>query len=181
MKRQTYMPYGLDMKYEYNTYKNIGMDYGDSKTASRGWIADVIRFWRKKRNKDEKKYKFCDTYSVWEKYVTGMLKKNALNYKDFLHWLYGKRYNAQEDLEIIKLILIPLYIALFSIIDIFFTAEMTENAKTISIISIMCVVGIISMCYFGSRNRKVVFYEDYIKIVENEEKKEASIQIEEKH
>ena len=38
-----YMPYGFDENYEYKTYRNIGKDYGDSRTADAGHIENIKR------------------------------------------------------------------------------------------------------------------------------------------
>ena len=46
-----YMPYGFDENYEYKTYRNIGKDYGDSRTANAGHIENIKRYFRKKVNK----------------------------------------------------------------------------------------------------------------------------------
>ena len=43
-----YMPYGFDENYEYKTYRNIGKDYGDSRTANAGHIENIKRYFRKK-------------------------------------------------------------------------------------------------------------------------------------
>lgn len=37
MKTQRYCPYNLDLRKELRTYKNIGKDYGNYKTADKGW------------------------------------------------------------------------------------------------------------------------------------------------
>lgn len=51
-----YMPYGFDENYEYKTYRNIGKDYGDSRTANAGHIENIKRYFRKKVNKKQKYY-----------------------------------------------------------------------------------------------------------------------------
>lgn len=42
-----YMPYGFDENYEYKTYRNIGKDYGDSRTANAGHIENIKKVFSK--------------------------------------------------------------------------------------------------------------------------------------
>ena len=72
-----YMPYGFDENYEYKTYRNIGKDYGDSRTADAGHIENIKRYFRKKVNKTQKYYATCDTYTQWKNYI----KKNTEKYQ----------------------------------------------------------------------------------------------------
>lgn len=81
LKKVKYREYNFNQKYEKQTYVNIGLDYcptGIFKIAS--WV-------RIMKNKGEKQYKICNTYSQWEKYVQSKLPTEILNYEDFVHWL----------------------------------------------------------------------------------------------
>ena len=74
MTKNRYYPYNIDLEKELRTYKNIGNDYGNYKTADKGWILNVYRYLRKKRNKNNKNYFSCNTYSEWKDYILDKVK-----------------------------------------------------------------------------------------------------------
>lgn len=166
MKKQNFVPYGINIRYEIKTYKMIGTDYGDAKTANRGVWLNFLRFWRRVLNKKQKKYKICHTYSDWEQHVESVLNKNMLNYTDFLHWLYGKKTNAEEMLALIKVVLIPMYIAVFSISDKLWAKQLKDIPIEIGMTMVAIILVILSVNYFIDANEKVNFYKDIINVAE---------------
>lgn len=164
MKKGYYMPYGLDMEYEYRTYKQVGADYGNRKTANFGMFGNICRFFRRKRNKTEKKYAFCNTYSEWKRHVKDILPSDAhCNYEDIVHWLYRKRNNESSYLEAIKCILIPIYISLFTMIDVIVQEDIV---KSMVMLSTLCIIVVFSSVIYYSAARRLQFYEDFIEVVE---------------
>lgn len=47
MKDTYFKPYGINIEYEYKTYKFVGRDYGNRKSANLGWLGNFKRFLRK--------------------------------------------------------------------------------------------------------------------------------------
>lgn len=165
MKKQHFRAYGVDLDYEYKTYKNVGKDYGNSKTADKGCIANFTRFYRKKFNKNQKNYATCNTYTEWKKHVKCVTTEGIANYEDFLHWLNYKKSCSEERVETAKVILIPVYIVLISLsMQIYYSDSITIWHAMISIAIIVVMAAIILL----NALEKVRFYEDIIQICEAE-------------
>lgn len=164
MKSKRYKPYGLDLEYERKTYKHIGLDYGDRKTADIGWLFNFSRFLRKKKNMKQKKYAFCNTYSEWEIHVKSILpKRKYCNYDDMCKWLNNVKNSAESDLEVIKSVLIPVYIALFSMYELFMT-DIVTNKLDVMIVTLVIAVFASTVILYNAIN-KVQFYKDFIDVV----------------
>ncbi len=161
MKKQKYKPYFFDYKYELKTYKYIGIDYGDSISANKGWIQNARRWFRKHiYNRAESKYKICDTYEDWEIYVKNKLPMRT-DYKNYIHWLIMQKQLAERELEIVKAILIPIYIALLSMKEIFFLNKTPDLGTTLTFIIIILFVS----CYIlWIENENLDFWNDWIEI-----------------
>lgn len=167
MKRQYFEPYGIKINYELKTYKLVGKDYGDSQTASMGLIANLRRRYRKWRNRKQKIYAFCDTYTEWESHVKRILNKNIINSNDLLHWLYYKRNYEQQFLEAVKTVLIPIYIALITLTN-FFVEISGREYNILTILSVIILIVLASSKYLYEAMDKVSFHDDFIKIAESE-------------
>lgn len=161
--KQKYEPYKINIRYELETYKNIGKDYGNSKTASKGVLFDFLRFVRKRKNKGQIKYRFCDTYSAWEEHINKVLSVDIRNYEDLLHWLMGKKNEAQQYLDAVKAILIPIYVSLISLYKVF--GKNTDSL--VDLIVMMLVIVFFSVIILDSAIEKVEFYDDFIKVARN--------------
>lgn len=159
-----YRPYGIDMKYEYKTYKYVGKDYGDRKSASRGWVGNLKRWLRKKKNKKQGRYAICNTYTQWEEHVKNVIKKEMINYEDFIHWMYEERNKAETELEIIKLVLVPIYIALIAP----FCGNMSLNEEVITFAGIVIIIEIIAMLVLIAAKKKMNFYNDITELIKKE-------------
>lgn len=165
MKKKKYVPYGLNMEFEYQTYKRVGLDYGERKNADLGMLRNMGRFGRKHLNKSEKKYAFCNTYTQWKKHVEDILPEAISNDEDMLHWLYKKRNDAMNFLEEIRNILIPIYIAILALMEPFW--EGGELGRLIMTIILMFILVWISSYALRDAKDRVDFYEDFINIVKN--------------
>lgn len=93
-----------------------------------------------------------------------MIRKDMLNYKDMLHWLYMRKKEEETQLESIKCILIPLYMALFSVYMAFDFPNMISKIIFICIITIPIIW--ISCAALYDSMQKVQFYDDFVKIIE---------------
>lgn len=155
-----YKPYGFNERYEYRTYKNIGRDYGNRKYANMGLIYNAERFLRRKINTKEKSYAMCDTYLQWKKYVEKNLEKNLTDNENYMHWLIKQQRHYKERLEAIKVILIPLYIFILTIL----LEGAQYNGTQILVVTIFAEI---IMCVSVMKDTsKCSFYGDYIEVIE---------------
>lgn len=167
MKQKYFRPYGINESYELETYRHVGRDYGDKKNANLGWTLNFKRYQRKWKNRNQKQYAVCHTYTEWERHVKTVINHDIINSNDLIHWLYQKRDWAIRSLEVEKLILVPLYVTLLSL----FFVEMGELSLPVRLMLFSFLAGIIILvsvdCFFKAFV-EVSFYNDFIKIAENE-------------
>lgn len=168
MKKKYFKPYEIDIEYEQKTYKYVGRDYGDIKSANLGSFFNLIRFFRKRRNQKKEKYEFCNTYTEWESHVKKVVKKDIVNSNDLIHWLYSKRNIEKQILEAVKTIFIPLYLAVFT--TPYFYGIKPESYGTSIIVGGIIIVSslIILVCFklLYDAYERVNFYNDFIRIAE---------------
>lgn len=165
MKKQRYMPYFFNYKYERKTYKFIGKDYGDSKTAHKGFFRNVARWWRLHiGNKYESKYKRCDTYNEWRDYVLNKSFYSKHDLDNAIRYFKGKKQTTEILYDIIKTLIIPIYIALFSV-----TMSLAKEQSPWWIISFTLIILAISMGLIVKYRNEVFFYQAYIECLENRE------------
>lgn len=172
MRKQRYTPYFFDIKYEKRTYKHIGQDYGDRRTADKGWIRNFLRWYRKRLyNTKESKYKFCNTYEEWRLYLFERRFCNTYDKQNIIKFLNKQKRTNEKIFESIKTIIIPIYIALYSgtitIMDKFSVEmEVAESGskELISLCMIIMTLFIISVSFYWIFQHKndIYFYEDYI-------------------
>ncbi len=174
MKNKYFVEYKLNIAYEINTYKHVGRDYGDRKTANLGWYFNCKRFARRIINKREKKYKICNTYTEWKAHVIDAIPKDRYIYDDMVHWLYKQKRYAENYLDAIKAILIPLYIAIIGIKEFFESTDsekfekIPHNQKIGLFIFAIFFIIFLSTKILWSAQEKVQFFEDFICIAEEE-------------
>lgn len=153
-----YLPYSFDEKYEFRTFRNVGKDYdNNTKICMAG---NIRRSFHRIINEKEKKYCICDTYLQWKKYVKNSIKSRNINKDNYMHWLIKKQRYYEIRLETVKLVLIPLYILLLTIL-----AEIENMNFLYAIIfveTIMCV-------WLVADTQKINFYKDYSEIVRMED------------
>lgn len=163
-KKKLYTPYNFDIKYEICTFKHVGLDYGNYVIANKGWIRNFRRWFRKHiYNRNESKYKICNTYEDWEIYVKSKLPIRT-DYKNYMHWLIEQRRFAESQLETVKAILIPIYIAFLSIKEVFFK----EKTVDLGTVLILCVAIAITSAYVLVKEKENLdFWNDWIDIINN--------------
>ncbi len=170
-KKEHFKPYGLDLKYEFNTYRQVGRNYGDRKTAHMGLFLNFMRWRRKRKNRREGKYKFCNTYSDWERHVQEILPMHIQNYEDMLHYLLERKSGAEEYLEIVKILLIPIYLSLVAFYQIFLGDEILASKYVVfHIVLFLLIILLSSMVALCGAKMKVNFYHDFLKIAEKMKK-----------
>lgn len=161
-KKKYYRPYDLNIKYEKKTYKYIGKDYGDSETAHLGLISNLLRCFRKWRNKEQKKYAFCDTYSVWEEHIKKKIPDDKLRHKNMYHWLLRIERIAKSNLKVLEIVLVPAYMVLIGGFFSDVTDNMSNEVKGI----IMIFIVLFSVCITYKMRHEVEFYSDIRKIAQ---------------
>ena len=166
MKKNTKNFYGVDIRYEVRTHKYVGEDY-----YLNSW-SKIRRYIRKIWNRNEKKYKKCDTYSEWEKYVKSNLQIRILNYEDFICWARMHLRNSQKWLEGVKCVLIPIYIAMISVCQILSSVTAAEF-NFIFLLSLLVLILCFSVKILVGAQDQVNFWVDYISIAQKAKKDEC--------
>ncbi len=153
MRKKAFKEYGIDIKYELNTYKNVGFDY-----KRKGFLKRFI-------NRKERKYKICNKYSDWQKHIEQIIPKSILNYNDMIHWLYRKKQTAYILSECIKAVLVPIYVVFFSMYITLCMSIFEKSLVFVTMIILLLVIFIASIKYLIQAMRKINFYEDIIKVI----------------
>lgn len=112
------------------------------------------------KNKGEKQYKICNTYSQWEKYAQSKLPTEILNYEDFVHWLINQRRMQEKGLETIKLILLPIYFLMISLLYQMFPGS---SSLILSLIIMPIVIFAASMILWKEKI-SIEFWNDWIQL-----------------
>lgn len=161
MKTKDYNPYKIDIKYEYRTYRYIGRDYGDRKSANIGVIDNLIRCLRKEVNKNENYYATCNTYTEWYMHMKTIIPSGKNNSKNMLYWLRKNQKAAKHYLEAIKVVLVPIYIALISIFDIF-----SDEKRKLEGLIIILIMVVLSTFILMKASIKKEFFDDITDIIQ---------------
>lgn len=170
MRKKRFKPYGIDIEYEQRTYRYVGRDYGNSKNVSLGFLKNVLRFFRKMRNRQQKTYAICNTYTEWERHVKKVVNKDIINSNDLIHWLYHKRNFEKQILEAVKAIVIPLYLAMLTTLN-FINMESKSYGISGSLggfIVVIIMVFLVCFEFLYNAYGRVNFYNDFIRIAETE-------------
>lgn len=170
MRKQRYTPYFFDIQYEKRTYKHIGKDYGDCRTANRGLIRNFLRWYRKRiYNRKELKYKFCNTYEEWKLYLFEKKFCNTYDKQNMIKFLNVQKRFYEKIFEAVKTVIIPIYIALYSVgiaaMDKF-SAEIEATESEVREINLFCMIFmtvfivIISSNWIFQHKSDIYFYQD---------------------
>ena len=148
MKNTILEPYDFDSRYEFETYIHIGGEFNNlNRKKGRGG-----------------KYRLCNTYSEWERYVKRKLPRNIQNYNDFIHWLEEQRRESENFYETIKSFLIPIYIAIFTTIPTFIFKYFDYSSGIMFLIIVLAIITFISAILLKRYFTKTYFWRDYINI-----------------
>ena len=134
-------------------------DRRNYKTADKGWILNVYRYLRKKRNKNNKNYFSCNTYSEWKDYILDKVNRNINNYDDLIHFLIRERNRQLINKEAIVIILIPIYISLIA------TAIGNMELNMLVTVAIIIVIELLALNGLYNINQKVNFYNDLVEVL----------------
>lgn len=166
MKNSYLKLYGIDVEYEIRTYKNVGKDFDDRKNANWGLLLNIMRYFRKWKNRNQDKYAFCNTYTEWKNHVYTIINKEIMNKNDLIHCLYKDRNFVKFNIEIVKIILIPLYFIMITIFDNIINMQYSFALKWFGEMAIIMFVAAVSMVSLNEAIMQINFYEDFTKVVE---------------
>ena len=153
-------PFGIDLNYEFNTYKYIGRDYKE-----KNMLLGAVKFFRKKRNKNSARYYTCETFSEWKKHVRKLIPKQSEKYDDMLGFVQRKKNEASDFLKAVKVILIPIYLGLFACAD-----KMGANTLVDYLVFVL-IVTVASTLVLNNSMDKVNFYEDFLQVLKENKRK----------
>ena len=170
--KNKYMPYNFDYKYEYKSYKNVGVDVKINYKSKSNVFYKLRQFIRNLFNKNEKRYKKLNTYSDWENYVINSRKGRCLNRKDFIHFLRSRERVCEYSHNIVGSVVTPMYVVLLSG---GFTILLLPNENNPTIDNIIPIwlffTVLLSFILFflmkrsHKKRNEYYFYKDYIKII----------------
>ena len=151
--------YDFDFKYEYRTYRNVGLDY-----IPKGMGYKIRNF----LNKNEKRYKKCNTYKEWKEYISNKTSSKQINNENKIRFLYYKKRYHDNCLETVSIIMGPIILAFYSM-GIAIWIEDIKERSIVVICSIILAIFIIFFIYFIciSNRRKNFFYDDYIEVLKS--------------
>lgn len=180
-----YTPYGIDFKFQYRTYKNIGKTYQIEFKARKNFLYKILNCIRKFNNKNEKKYMNFDAFSQWKQWIRQELNLNEGNNKENItHYLEKYKRNSKIACDMMGAIVTPMYAVVLTlgvtlimntdVIKIYMenigiqSAEIIElyiYSGYISMSIIISSVLVLLMWMFRRNKMKLEFYEDLIDIL----------------
>ena len=177
------MLYNFDYKYEYKTYKNVGVDEKINYKSKGNFFYKLLRLIRFLLNKNEKRYKKLNTYSEWENYVIDSREGRCFKRKDFIHFLKSRQRKCECCYDIVGSVVTPIYVVLVSG-GLTLLLLPYQNDSTISNAFgawfLFTVLLIFILVFLIKRNYKYrneyYFYHDYIEIISKQEKDNANYQ-----
>lgn len=135
--------YGVDLGFEFRTYKNVGRDYGKAVSVER--------------------YTVCDNYDEWKKHVKKLSgKMDQKNLENFSHYLKAKKRDAEKTCQSFELLLIPVSLSFLSLLEVPVKAGSGENfARFVLLIGFSVLYAMLTI---NQKNEKE-FFEDFIEVV----------------
>lgn len=172
MGNKAYMPYNFNLKYEYQTYKNIGKEYRIQYRAQKNILYKLYWQIRKLFNHNEKKYKNINKFSEWEEYVNKTRQEYSSDNKDFIHFLEGKARFYDFSRNIVGSIVTPIYAVMMSGSLTIFSLLAQNNIFKVVLpgwwffsIMLICIFVFLLKSNFR-RSNLYFFFRDYIKTIE---------------
>lgn len=176
-----YMPYGVDLRFQYRTYKNIGRSHRMEYKARKNIFYKIIYHVRRFHNKNEKYYKDFDTFSQWRGYIYEKINENVfIKKEDFQHYLVQKKRNKKIYCDMMGAIITPMYVFLLTLgmtvcmnTDVLDIDKMSKvlimeyilgNYINISIVLIFALMFLVT--FFVKVKTKVNFYNDLIIVLQ---------------
>lgn len=165
-----YMPYGMDLRFQYSTYKNIGKSDRIEFKARKNFICKARDYIRKKRNKNEKRYKNFNTFSQWENSICEEICTNRrFDKEDLVHYLKHYKRTEETSCEMIGAIVTPIYIVMLTMgTTLCMNANMPDINGYVKMSFVLLLTLIFLMLMFRRIKTHINFYKDLIMIVDKE-------------
>ena len=163
-----YLPYGLDLKFEYRTYKNIGETYRIDLKAEVNFLYKIPKIIRSISNKKERKYRNFDTFSQWEHYIHEKFNfEKFINQEDCVRYLEKSKRCKENVYNMIGAIVTPIYVVMLTMgITILTALNLFYGFIYMSVI--LVIVLFVLMVMFSRIKRKIYFLKDFIWVLQNE-------------
>lgn len=160
-----YMPYEIDLKFQYRTYKNIGKTYKIDFESKKSWWYKVRKVVRNAINKSQKRYKTFDTFSQWENYIHEEFNVKKFNNKtDYIHYLEFCRRNKEISYEMVGAVATPMYVFMLTVgMTLLMSEDEFFGYIVISVILFMVLPFLMNI--FITNKRKYNFYNDLIMVL----------------
>ena len=160
-----YMPYEIDLKFQYRTYKNIGKTYKIHFESKKSWWYKVRKVVRNTINKRQKRYKTFDTFSQWENYIHEEFNVKKFNNKtDYIHYLEFCRRNKEISYEMVGAVATPMYVFMLTVgMTLLMSEDEFFGYIVISVILFMVLPFLMNI--FITNKRKYNFYNDLIMVL----------------
>lgn len=146
-----YTPYNFDEKIEYEIYRKIGSKY-------------YLEFKHRKK-RDNKEHLNFNKYLEWEEYFIKKYSMGYNNERNFLHYLIQNNRIYFREMEIYKSLMIPLEIALITIIMTIYSSQYSLAVMIWSLVIIMIIIAFLCTYSLFKNQKKADFYKDCIKIM----------------
>lgn len=185
MKNREYRPYKFNFKYEYKTYKNIGVEDKIIYKAEKNILYKLRFKIRKIYNWDEKRYRNFAKFSRWEEYVNEEIRNKINNdkkiYKDFVHYLEYERRSYKYSQSLIIGISVPAYMVLATGALTVFGLKSSNNCSVqdmliinifnwFMFVPILLAVIVILYTLLTRYTKRYYFYSDYIMVIKKNKK-----------
>lgn len=161
--------YGIDLKYQYKTYKNVGKTYQIELKAKNNYFYKILGNMRKFLNKNEKRYKNFDTYSQWKDSIYIEINEiGFINKIDFLHYLLYYSRSKDATCEALGTIVTPIYTIILTMgITLFLTTDIQESLIKGFMFMAPVVILVLAylLCKYTDNRKEFYFYKDLIEIL----------------
>lgn len=149
--KKRYTPYNFEEKIEYEIYRKIGSKY-------------YLEFKHGKKRDNIEHVNF-NKYLEWEEYF---IKKYSMGYNNecnFLHYLIQNNRMYLQEMEVYKSIMIPLEIAITTIIMTIYSSQYSLAVMIGSLTIIMIIIAVFCTYSLFQNQKKADFYKDCINIM----------------
>lgn len=156
-KKKLYTPYGFDEKVEYKIYNQIGEAYR-------------ITVLGKKEKKQIKILPSFDTYLEWKGYFISKFSKSCDWNCNFTHYLSKKLRKNKRIVDLIKSVVVPIYIGEFSCLITIYQSNSVKIPICVQIAMLfvaIIITVIVSFWLIHIHSSRTHFYVDCIDIIED--------------
>lgn len=139
MMKSRYLPYDFNEKYEYMTYKNIGVQHRIEYFAMKNiWYKWRLKI-RNLRNRKENRYRNINTYTEWCEYVKRNNEGN-INTVNKMRFLNARRRSNEVLAQSAQSIATPIYVCIITMQVSVYVGYGVDGIVTIIVSTILCMM-----------------------------------------